>query len=83
MKIFVEFIGKLAKQTEPSAFFIYLNDGATIKDLLKKLKEDKKVNVSMKNGEVLILLNGHRIEAVDTKLEDSDKVTIAPVVYGG
>lgn len=83
MRIFVELIGKLAKQNESSTFFIYLNDGATIKDFLEKLEKDKKINVPLNDCGVLILLNGFAVGTMDTKLRDLDKVTITPVVYGG
>jgi molybdopterin converting factor small subunit len=68
-----------------------MKKGLTVKDLINTVarKHRKFVEAAFDfekqklTGDMAIVLNGHLLEALETKITDGDVVTIVPILAGG
>lgn len=86
MKVFVEFIGQLAKEINVSGLWTFLNEGSTLRDFLKALEKEKGIKINPNEKSVVILVNGYSAnfpEDLNTKLKEFDKIVIMYPTVGG
>ena len=70
----VEFLGPIGK--EPLKVEV-----DNLKDLAKKLKEDKEISKWL--SECAVAVNDKIVDSLDIKLNDGDKISLLPPVCGG
>ncbi|HIE35551.1 MAG TPA: MoaD/ThiS family protein [Campylobacterales bacterium] len=70
----IEFLGPIEK--EP----IFLN-ATNLKEVSKKLKEDKEISKWL--SECAVAINDKLIDSLDVELKDGDKISLLPPVCGG
>jgi len=86
MKVLVKLVGPLAQGMDRPEFWIYLDEGSTVEDLLRKLELEKRVRIEPGSQSIVILVNGRSIallEDLKTRLRDLDEVAIMPFAFGG
>jgi molybdopterin converting factor small subunit len=87
VKVYVELLGKIAKGDNPRQFWMFLNDDASLNDLLETIARDKGIKINIKETAAMILVNGRPIrypEDLGARLKEFDKILImSPVVAGG
>ncbi|KUJ98581.1 MAG: Uncharacterized protein XD43_1753 [Thermococcales archaeon 44_46] len=86
MKVFVKLVAQVAGEVDKPEFWVFLEDGSTLKDLLQKLEAEKGIKVDFSKKDVVILINGRSVEflgGIEAKLKDMDRVIIMPVAAGG
>ena len=83
MKIRVKYLAAIADYTGVSEEELELNDGSTLKDLIKVIRErHPKIKEFEKRFSILILVNGVTKKDED-RLSDGDRVALLPPVSGG
>lgn len=86
MKVFVRLLGKILKGPDVHEFWLSLNDGASLADLLKIIEEKEGLKIDVKEYP-MIFINNLLInlpEGLSAQLKDLDKITIiSPAVAGG
>jgi len=86
MKVFVKLIGHVARGVYDPEFWVSLDEGSTLKDLIEKLIREKGIKFELDKGDVVVLINGRSSDflgGLGTQLKDMDKIVIMPVVAGG
>jgi molybdopterin converting factor small subunit len=86
MKVHIKFVGKFHEEFRTEDLWIYLQNGATMKKVLKKLEREKSIKVNLQDSSMVILVNGKRMEFVgglNATLKDLDEIVIMPIIVGG
>lgn len=92
IEVEVEFAAALAKSygKNRSTIHVGVNDGATVRDLLKilsKFKLAKEISGAehrRTDYEIVVLIDGkYSVDGVQTKLKNRAKVTLLPIIAGG
>jgi molybdopterin converting factor small subunit len=76
----------LAQQIDAPEFWMFLEEGSTVGDFLKKLEKDKGIKINLNDRNIVILVNGRSIKFLgnlEAKLRELNKIVIMPVVAGG
>jgi molybdopterin converting factor small subunit len=85
MRVHVKFVGKTYKKSSMEDEWIYLQNGATMKEVLEKLRE-KSIKVNVQDSSMVVLVNGKRVEFIgglNAALKDLDEIVIMPIIAGG
>jgi len=86
MRVHLKFMGKFDGELSMEDVWIYLQNGATMKEVLEKLEREKSIKVNLQNSSMVVLINGKRMEFVgglNTTLRDLDEIVIMPIIGGG
>jgi len=86
MRVHLKFMGKFDGELSMEDVWIYLQNGATMKEVLEKLEREKSIKVNLQNSSTVVLINGKRMEFVgglNTTLRDLDEIVIMPIIGGG
>lgn len=86
MKVFVKLVAQIAEGIDRPEFWVFLEEGSTLKDLLQKLEVERGIKIELSRRNIIILINGRSTEFLggfEAKLKDMDKVVIMPVAAGG
>ncbi|MBS7641635.1 MAG: MoaD/ThiS family protein [Candidatus Bathyarchaeia archaeon] len=90
MKVFVEFIGYLARKIGRGWLWVEVCEGDDLRDLfLKRLSSWLEVDIARSlldafiRGEVRIAVNGRIVWDLDLKLSDGDRILLFPLAAGG
>jgi molybdopterin converting factor small subunit len=86
MRVHIKFVGRLHEKFRAEDLRIYLQKGATMKEVLEKLERDKNITVNLQDPGVVVLVNGKRLEFVgglNAALRDLDEIVIMPITGGG
>lgn len=87
MKVLVKFVGSPYVITGISdTWFVFDKNEITVRELLTKLETEKEVKLNLEIPNIVVLVNGKRIEfmgGLDAELKDLDEVVVASIVAGG
>jgi molybdopterin converting factor small subunit len=86
MKVHLKFSGDARQKFGISDMWLPLQDEATVEKLLTKLEREKGVKLNLENTNIVVLLNGRRIEFVGglkARLKDLDEIVVMPILAGG
>ena len=86
MRVHLKFVGKFHEEFSTEDAWIYLQNGATMKEVLEKLERDKSIKVNLQDSGMVILVNGKRMEFVGgliAVLKDLYEIVIMPIIGGG
>jgi molybdopterin converting factor small subunit len=86
MRVHIKFVGKFHKEFRMEDLWIYLQNEATMKEVLEKLEREKSIKVNLQNSSTAVLVNGKRVEFVgglNAALRDLDEIVIMPITGGG
>jgi molybdopterin synthase sulfur carrier subunit len=87
MKVLVKFVGSPYVITGISdTWFVFDENEITVRELLTKLETEKGVKLNLEIPNIVVLVNGRRIEfmaGLDTGLKDSDEIVVASIIGGG
>lgn len=86
MKVYLKFSGDARQKFGISDMWLFLQSEATVEELLTKLEREKGIKLNLENTNIVVLLNGRRIEFVGglkTQLKDLDEIVIMPIIAGG
>jgi molybdopterin converting factor small subunit len=87
MKVLVKFVGSPYVITGISdTWFVFDKNEITVRELLTKLETEKGVKLNLEIPNIVVLVNGRRIEfmgGLDAKLKDSDEIVVASIIGGG
>jgi molybdopterin converting factor small subunit len=86
MRVHIKFVGKLHEELSMEDVWIYLQNGATMKEVLEELESKKSIKVNLQNSSMVVLVNGRRMEFVgglNATLRDLDEIVIMPITVGG
>jgi molybdopterin converting factor small subunit len=86
MRVHIKFVGKFHDEFRSEDLWIYLQNRATMKEVLEKLKSEKSIKVNLQNPSMVVLVNGKRVEFVgglNAALRDLDEIVIMPIIGGG
>jgi molybdopterin converting factor small subunit len=86
MRVHIKFVGKFHDEFRSEDLWIYLQNRATMKEVLEKLKSEKSIKVNLQNPSMVVLVNGKRVEFVgglNAALRDLDDIVIMPIIGGG
>jgi molybdopterin converting factor small subunit len=79
-------VGKFHEEFSTEDAWIYLQNGATIKEVLEKLEREKSIKVNLQDSSMVVLVNGRRVEfagGLNAALKDKDEIVIMPIIVGG
>lgn len=86
MKVHIKFVGKFHEEFSTEDVWLYLQNGATMKEVLEKLEREKSIKVNLQDSSMVVLVNGKRVEFVgglNAVLRDLDEIVIMPIIAGG
>jgi molybdopterin converting factor small subunit len=87
MKVLLKFVGSPYVITGISdTWFVFDKNEITVRELLTKLETEKEVKLNLEIPNIVVLVNGKRIEfmgGLDAELKDLDEVVVASIVAGG
>ncbi len=86
MRVHIKFVGKFHEEFRKEDLWIYLQNGATMKEVLEKLEREKSIKVNLQDSSMVVLVNGRRVEFVgglNAALKDKDEIVIMPIIGGG
>ena len=86
LRVHIKFVGKFHEEFRTEDLWIYLQSGATMKELLDKLEKEKSIKVNLQDPSMVILVNGRRLEfagGLNAALKDLDEIVIMPIIGGG
>jgi len=86
MRVHIKFVGKFHEEFRTEDLWIYLQDGAAMKEVLEKLESEKSIKVNLKDSSMVILVNGKRLEfagGLNAALKNLDEIVIMPIIGGG
>jgi molybdopterin converting factor small subunit len=87
MKVLVKFVGSPYVITGISdTWLVFDKNEITVRELLTKLETEKGVKLNLEIPNIVVLVNGRRIEfmgGLDAKLKDSDEIVVASIIGGG
>jgi len=86
MKVHIKFVGKFHEEFSTEDLWLFLQNGATMKEVLEKLEREKNIKVNPQDHSMVVLVNGKRVEFVgglNAALRDLDEIVIMPIIAGG
>jgi molybdopterin converting factor small subunit len=86
MKVHIKFVGKFHEEFSTEDSWIYLQNGATMNEVLEKLEREKSIKVNLQDSSMVVLVNGKRVEfagGLNAALKDKDQIVIMPIIVGG
>ena len=87
MRVLVKFVGSPYVITGISdTWLVFDKNEITVQELLTKLEMEKGVKLNLEIANIVVLVNGRRIEfmgGLDAKLKDLDEIVVASIVGGG
>jgi molybdopterin converting factor small subunit len=86
MRVHIKFVGRFHEEFRTEDLWIYLQDGATMREVLEKLESEKSIKVNLQDSSMVVLVNGKRMEFVgglNATLRDLDEIVIMPIIGGG
>ena len=86
MKVHMKFVGKFHEEFSTEDAWIYLQNGATMKEVLEKLEREKSIKINLQDSSMVVLVNGKRVEfagGLNAALKDEDQIVIMPIIVGG
>jgi molybdopterin converting factor small subunit len=86
MKVHIKFVGKFHEEFSTEDMWLYLQNGATMKEVLEKLEREKSIKVNLQDSSMVVLVNGKRVEfsgGLSAVLRDLDEIVIMPIIAGG
>jgi molybdopterin converting factor small subunit len=86
MRVHIKFVGKTYEKSSMEDEWIYLQNGATMKEVLEKLEREKSIKVNVQDSSMVVLVNGKRVEFIggfNAALKDLDEIVIMPIIAGG
>jgi len=86
MRVHIKFVGKFHEEFRTEDSWIYLQNGATMNEVLEKLESEKRIKVNLQDPSMVVLVNGRRVEfagGLNAALKDKDQIVIMPIIVGG
>lgn len=87
MRVLLKFVGRPFKIVSVSnMWFIFDKDKVTMREVLEKLKDEKRVKLDFQDSSIVILVNGRNIEhlgGLEAEIRDLDQVVVASFAAGG
>jgi molybdopterin converting factor small subunit len=86
MRVHIKFVGKFHEEFNTEDSWIYLQNGATMNEVLEKLEREKSIKVNLQDPSMVVLVNGRRVEfagGLNAALKDKDQIVIMPIIVGG
>jgi molybdopterin converting factor small subunit len=86
MRVHLKFVGKFHEEFSTEDAWIYLQNGATMKEVLEKLEREKSIKVNLQDPSMVVLINGRRVEfrgGLNAALKNLDEIVIMPIIVGG
>lgn len=86
MKVHIKFVGKFHEEFSTEDLWLFLQNGATMKEVLEKLEREKNIKVNLQDPSMVVLVNGKRVEfagGLSAVLKDLDEIVIMPIIAGG
>jgi molybdopterin converting factor small subunit len=86
MRVHMKFVGRFHEEFRREDLWIYLQNGATMKEMLERLEREKSIKVNLQDSGMVVLVNGRRVELVgglNASLKDNDEIVIMPIIGGG
>jgi molybdopterin converting factor small subunit len=86
MRVHVKFVGRFHEKFRTEDLRIYLQNGATMKEVLEKLERDKNIKVNLQDPSMVVLVNGKRLQfagGLNAALKNLDEIVIMPITGGG
>ncbi|NWF78173.1 MAG: MoaD/ThiS family protein [Chloroflexi bacterium] len=87
MKVLAKFVGSPYKIVGVSDIWLFFDkDEITVRELLNKLEMERGVKFTLESDNIVILVNGRRIEfmgGLDARLKDLDEIVVASIIGGG
>jgi len=85
MKVRVKFVGDLQQKVGMADLWIFLPEGATVKEALVELGK-RGVKLEVENSSMVIFVNGRRLDfigGINSPLKDLDEIVVMPIIAGG
>ena len=86
MRVHIKFVGKFHEEFRTEDLWIYLENGAAMREVLEKLEREKSIKVNLQDSSMVVLVNGKRVEFIgglNAALSDLDEIVILPIIVGG
>ncbi len=85
MKVRVRFVGDLQQKVGMTDSWIFLPEGATVKEALVEFRK-RGVKLDLENSSMVIFVNGRRLDfmgGINSPLKDLDEIVVMPIIAGG